>query len=817
MRLIFFFIILVIFFQCSNKKSKHFETSWSIYESETLDNLNLFPTFENETLVSCKKFILQLDYESALNCFTKTNATDLEYILLLFLEADILINTTQQTNKLFKIISNLEAAIIFENTFNSHKIYIEYLRIKAQVYKSNNLTFKALSTIHFALNIIENSTYSDKLDTSKAKLLALKGSILIDERGENFKVAKKCFHESNKYLNELQYPKQMGLNYLNLYYLLIQNGYTDEASKALNLVSDIAQTGPLFLKMYFNINKGFESFKNGKQSKGFEYLNNSLTFILKNNCNRFRLAIYSYITEEYLNLEYADSALIYLNKFDEFKTCDDSFQKWAEFYRSELEHQYVSLKKKNSTAVNSIASILLKRRILAKKIFPNKSEFHLGDFYAQNTGQIIDAFLSNENSQAPYKYIDTIRHLFNDTKAKSESLANYSEDKSERKFLSNLQANKQLDIYLREINDFKDTSNYERVVYKKIYELLESLDDADNSNAYIPVALNDDSTPILHTLKYQNNYYSYLYYHNKIQLHKVTEAVVSDYMGYVNRTNKYLKPHNKDSLKYYKHLLLPDTLSRLNEVRIIADGLFDFIPIEILYSENPNFKVHYDIRDRTFDSQVTKINKESTAVFSFSDLNTINSGEVKEVSDLHNGHLECNEIANLFSQAQLYSGFDCTIDNLKESDKADILHISTHGIINTNKRGDNYLLFRRKSKEMDSLFISDVSLLDLEAKFVSLAACETTKGMHIDGSGVFSLSKAFLKSGTQTVLKTLWKVDDKSTKEFMVKFYENWLTGVSVLDAQHQAKQYMRDSTEYAHPYYWAGFVLEGNPSLYLK
>ena len=51
----------------------------------------------------------------------------------------------------------------------------------------------------------------------------------------------------------------------------------------------------------------------------------------------------------------------------------------------------------------------------------------------------------------------------------------------------------------------------------------------------------------------------------------------------------------------------------------------------------------------------------------------------------------------------------------------------------------------------------------------------------------------------------------------MVKFYESWLTGISVLDAQHEAKIYMRDSTEFTHPYYWAGFALEGNPNLYLS
>lgn len=59
---------------------------------------------------------------------------------------------------------------------------------------------------------------------------------------------------------------------------------------------------------------------------------------------------------------------------------------------------------------------------------------------------------------------------------------------------------------------------------------------------------------------------------------------------------------------------------------------------------------------------------------------------------------------------------------------------------------------------------------------------------------------------------SLWKANDKSTFEIMDKFYFNLKNGIPKSEALQKAKlDYLKDSKDEAHPYYWATFVLIGD------
>jgi CHAT domain-containing protein len=89
------------------------------------------------------------------------------------------------------------------------------------------------------------------------------------------------------------------------------------------------------------------------------------------------------------------------------------------------------------------------------------------------------------------------------------------------------------------------------------------------------------------------------------------------------------------------------------------------------------------------------------------------------------------------------------------------------------------------------------------------------------GSGFFSeipagddfvgLTRAFLQAGSNSVLATLWEVDDRSTVGLMKGFYTH-LEESGVNDdkavALAEAQRSLRSSKKYQHPYYWAPFVL---------
>lgn len=90
---------------------------------------------------------------------------------------------------------------------------------------------------------------------------------------------------------------------------------------------------------------------------------------------------------------------------------------------------------------------------------------------------------------------------------------------------------------------------------------------------------------------------------------------------------------------------------------------------------------------------------------------------------------------------------------------------------------------------------------------VVLSACQSGLG-ETSGEGVFGLQRGFKLAGANTLLMSLWKVDDNATCLLMTEFYRNYLGGESKHDALHHAQLKLRSNPEYADPEYWAAFIL---------
>ena len=101
----------------------------------------------------------------------------------------------------------------------------------------------------------------------------------------------------------------------------------------------------------------------------------------------------------------------------------------------------------------------------------------------------------------------------------------------------------------------------------------------------------------------------------------------------------------------------------------------------------------------------------------------------------------------------------------------------------------------------------DVARMNLlGTELAVLSACDTARGEIKNSEGVFGLQRAFKLAGVETLIMSLWVVDDKFTSEFMTTFYKNWLTGISKQDAFKKTQRYLRE--RYTSPYYWAAFVM---------
>jgi CHAT domain-containing protein/Tfp pilus assembly protein PilF len=111
----------------------------------------------------------------------------------------------------------------------------------------------------------------------------------------------------------------------------------------------------------------------------------------------------------------------------------------------------------------------------------------------------------------------------------------------------------------------------------------------------------------------------------------------------------------------------------------------------------------------------------------------------------------------------------------------------------------------------------EISLLDLRGtELVVLSACESGLGDVKAGEGVFGLRRAFLYAGARTLLNSLFEVPDTQTREMMRSFYGGMKAGKGKLESLHAAQLEMirrrRQEQQAAHPFFWASFVLVGDP-----
>lgn len=96
-------------------------------------------------------------------------------------------------------------------------------------------------------------------------------------------------------------------------------------------------------------------------------------------------------------------------------------------------------------------------------------------------------------------------------------------------------------------------------------------------------------------------------------------------------------------------------------------------------------------------------------------------------------------------------------------------------------------------------------------QLVVLSTCSSGLGEVLRTQGVYGAQRALLIAGAETVVTSLWPVDDRATAVLMSDFYQRLLAGESRRSALRNAARRLRQ--DYAHPFYWAPFVVMGNPS----
>jgi len=146
-----------------------------------------------------------------------------------------------------------------------------------------------------------------------------------------------------------------------------------------------------------------------------------------------------------------------------------------------------------------------------------------------------------------------------------------------------------------------------------------------------------------------------------------------------------------------------------------------------------------------------------------------------------------------------------------------IVHFATHALLDDKRPELSGLVLslvdERGHPQDGFLRLGDIYNLNLPVDMVVLSACRTGIGREVSGEGLIGLTRGFMYAGASKVVATLWKVDDEATAEFMKSFYRHMLKErMPASSALRLARSdIMQARAEWRAPYYWAGFVLQGD------
>ncbi len=307
-----------------------------------------------------------------------------------------------------------------------------------------------------------------------------------------------------------------------------------------------------------------------------------------------------------------------------------------------------------------------------------------------------------------------------------------------------------------------------------------------------------------------------------------------------------IKDKKPDPASYNTYWLPFNSIARGNKkIYISVDGVYNSINLNTLRRSDGSFIIdHFDLvlvpntRSIVTSSSKTEVPPNSADALL---LGVPDYGNDEVIPPLPATKDEVEQIDALLVNDHIKTKVlieqNASEENIKSTTHPAILHVATHGFflpdvdlkksmimgVQVSQAKNNALLrsgllFNGAASVFTNEPILDASNngilyayeamnLDLQGTdLVVLSACETGLGEIMNGEGVYGLSRSFQVAGANKILMSLWKVDDKPTKELMVLFYKNWIRLKDIEQAFIEAERSIK--AKYKDPYFWGAFVL---------
>ena len=288
--------------------------------------------------------------------------------------------------------------------------------------------------------------------------------------------------------------------------------------------------------------------------------------------------------------------------------------------------------------------------------------------------------------------------------------------------------------------------------------------------------------------------------------------------------------YRKPARALYDLLLSPAAprLAAAKTLRIVPDGALWHLPFHALIDERgrhliERLPIAYSPSLALTRTPARSNTGRQRTLLAFADP-TIGSETVSATRSLYRdvnlGRLpdaatEARAIARIYGDATVRVGAEARETAFKDAAPAfRVLHLATHSIVDDSApMFSSIVLAASEANPLEDglLEAREIADLKLGADLAVLSACETAGGAVAAGEGVIGLSWAFLAAGVPTTVVSQWKVGSASTADLMIAFHRKLRDGAEPAVALRAAMLELRRDAKWAHPFYWAPFVVIEN------
>jgi len=289
---------------------------------------------------------------------------------------------------------------------------------------------------------------------------------------------------------------------------------------------------------------------------------------------------------------------------------------------------------------------------------------------------------------------------------------------------------------------------------------------------------------------------------------------------------------DEDGQALYKMLVAPaSTLFRPNTpIMILTDGALSQLNFETLLAPGPHPSqspqnsdsdpgIHYWIEDETLLTAPSLAMLAGAKPVRDTERSLLLLGNPVSPSDDYPSlpffGFEMTRIQRHFatSHTAMFAGHQATPSAYLSSNPArySYIHFVSHAVASrTDPLDSAIILSGAKANEDDfKLYARDIMKRPIDARLVTISACNGSGTRSYAGEGLVGLSWAFLRAGAHSVIGALWEVSDDSTPRLMDGLYQGIEDGQTPAAALRQAKlALLHSQTKFRVPFFWAPFQL---------